>query len=345
MTSNLVLAQLGCGYWGPNLLRNFSALPECAVKYVVDSSAERRAFVETNFPLSRAIENHQIVLEDPDVHGVIISTPAASHFSLAKQVLDAGKHVFVEKPLATKVAEVDELSRRAAGRNLVVMTGHTFVYNSAVRYVKKLIDSGELGDLRYIYSQRLNLGRIRSDIDALWNFAPHDISIIQYWLGHPEPISIGRQGMAYMQDGIDDVVFLSLEYPGKVIANVHVSWLDPQKVRKMIIVGSRKMVVYDDIAENKIAIYDKGIDRRAILGENMDFDNPQVSRFDHRSGDILIPEVKFAEPLRVEAEHFADCIRNSREPLTGLSHARTVVSILERARPLNGEVTRQNPAI
>ncbi len=345
MTSNLVLAQLGCGYWGPNLLRNFSALPECAVKYVVDSSAERRAFVEANFPLSRAIENHQIVLEDPDVHGVIISTPAASHFSLAKQVLDAGKHVFVEKPLATKVAEVDELSRRAARKNLVVMTGHTFVYNSAVRYVKKLIDSGELGDLRYIYSQRLNLGRIRSDIDALWNFAPHDISIIQYWLGDPEPISIGRQGMAYMQDGIDDVVFLSLEYPGKVIANIHVSWLDPQKVRKMIIVGSRKMVVYDDIAENKIAIYDKGIDRRAILGENMDFDNPQVSRFDHRSGDILIPEVKFAEPLRVEAEHFADCIHNSREPLTGLAHARNVVSILERARPLNGEVIRQNSAI
>jgi predicted dehydrogenase len=341
----LVLAQLGCGYWGPNLLRNFSALPGCSVKYVVDSSAERRAFVQANFPFSCAIESHQIVLEDPDVHGVIIATPAASHFSLAKQVLDAGKHVFVEKPLATKVAEVDELSRRAARRNLVVMTGHTFVYNSAVRYVKKLIDSGELGDLRYIYSQRLNLGRIRSDIDALWNFAPHDISIIQYWLGDPEPISIGRQGMAYMQEGIDDVVFLSLEYPGKVIANIHVSWLDPQKVRKMIIVGSRKMVVYDDIAENKINIYDKGIDRRAILGENMDFDNPQVSRFNHRSGDILIPEVKFAEPLRVEAEHFADCIRNSHEPLTGLSHARTVVSILERARPLNGQVGRQNSAV
>jgi len=345
MTSNLVLAQLGCGYWGPNLLRNFSALPGCTVKYVVDSSAERRAFVQANFPFGRAIESHQIVLEDPDVHGVIIATPAGSHFSLAKQVLDAGKHVFVEKPLATKVAEVDELSRCAVERNLVVMTGHTFVYNSAVRYVKKLIDSGELGDLRYIYSQRLNLGRIRSDIDALWNFAPHDISIIQYWLGDPEPVSIGRQGMAYMQDGIDDVVFLSLEYPGKVIANVHVSWLDPQKVRKMIIVGSRKMVVYDDIAENKIAIYDKGIDRRAILGENMDFDNPQVSRFNHRSGDILIPEVKFAEPLRVEAEHFADCIRNSREPLTGLSHARTVVSILQRARPLNGQVGRQNAAV
>ena len=207
MTPNLVLAQLGCGYWGPNLLRNFSALPGCSVKYVVDSSAERRAFVEANFPVSRAVENHQIVLKDPDVHGVIISTPAASHFSLARQVLDAGKHVFVEKPLATKVAEVDELSRLAAERNLVVMTGHTFVYNSAVRYVKKLIDSGELGDVRYIYSQRLNLGRIRSDIDALWNFAPHDISIIQYWLGDLEPISIGRQGMAcllYTSDAADD---------------------------------------------------------------------------------------------------------------------------------------------
>ena len=157
------------------------------VRYVVDSSPERRAFVKANFPLSRAIESHQTVLEDPGVDGVIIATPAASHFSLAKQVLEAGKHVFVEKPLATKVAEVDELSRLAAARNLVVMTGHTFVYNSAVRYVKKLIDSGELGDVRYIYSQRLNLGRIRSDIDALWNFAPHDISIIQYWLGDPEP--------------------------------------------------------------------------------------------------------------------------------------------------------------
>jgi predicted dehydrogenase len=341
---NLVLAQFGCGYWGPSRLRNFSALPGCTVKYVVDLSAERRGFVESNFPRSRAIETNQTVLDDPSVDGVVIATPASSHFSLANQVLEAGKHVFVEKPLATKVTEVDQLSRRAAERNLVVMAGHTFVYNSAVRYAKKLIDSGELGELRYIYSQRLNLGRIRSDVDALWNFAPHDISIIQYWLGNPEPISIGRQGMAYMQQGIDDVVFLSLEYPGKVIANIHVSWLDPQKVRKMIIVGSRKMLVYDDIAENKIVIYDKGIDRRAILGENMDFDNPRVSQFNYRSGDILIPEVKFAEPLRVEAEHFADCIRNLREPLTGLNHARTVVSILERARPLNGQVIRQSSA-
>ena len=300
-TKPLILAQIGCGYWGPNLLRNFHALPGCTVKYVVDSSAERRRFVQSNFPFSQAIEKHQTVLEDSDIDGVVIATPAASHFSLAKQVLEAGKHVFVEKPLATKVSEVDELSRCASKQHLVVMTGHTFVYNSAVRYVKKLIDAGELGELRYVYTQRLNLGRIRSDIDALWNFAPHDISIIQYWLGDPEPITIGRQGMAYMQEGIDDVVFLNLEYPGKIIANIHVSWLDPQKV-------------------------------------------PEGPQFAYRTGDILMPEVKFAEPVRVEAEHFVDCIRNSQKPLTGLAHARTVVSILERARPLNGEVKRENLA-
>lgn len=328
----LVLAQVGCGYWGPNLLRNFSVLPNCLVKYVVDSSPERRTFVETNFPRTRAIDSYDQVLKDPEVDGVIIATPAVSHFKLTMQALHARKHAFVEKPLATKASEVDDLARCAAEHKLVVMAGHTFIYNSAVRYVKTLIDAGELGEVRYIYSQRLNLGRIRGDIDALWNFAPHDISIIQYWLNNPEPLSVFRQGMAYMQDGIDDVVFLSLEYPGKIIANIHVSWLDPQKVRKMIVVGSRKMVVYDDIADSKIAIYDKGIDRKAVLGENMDFDQPQAAPFNYRSGDILLPQVKFVEPLRVEAEHFRDCIRDAREPLTGLSHARTVVSILERAR-------------
>jgi predicted dehydrogenase len=220
------------------------------------------------------------------------------------------------------------------------MAGHTFVYNAAVRYVKQLLSAGELGEVRYIYSQRLNLGRIRGDIDALWNFAPHDISIIQYWLDDVEPLAVRRQGMAYMQEGIDDVVFLNLEYPGKIIANVHVSWLDPQKVRKMIVVGSRKMVVYDDVADNKIAIYDKGIDRKAVLGENMDFDNPQRAQFNYRSGDIVLPEIKFTEPLRVEAEHFVECIRDAQTPLTGLRHARNVVSVLERARPVsvNGEV-------
>jgi predicted dehydrogenase len=250
---------------------------------------------------------------------------------LAKEALLAGKHVFVEKPLATKVAEVDELDRLAKERELVVMAGHTFIYNAAVRYVKKLLDAGELGEIRYIYSQRLNLGRIRSDIDALWNFAPHDISIIQYWLGDPEPVSVHRVGMDFIQNGIDDVVFLSIVYPQKIIANIHVSWLDPQKVRKMIVVGSRKMVVYDDVAEDKIAIYDKGIDKKAILGQNMDFDNPRPEQFSYRSGDILMPQVRFTEPLRSEAESFMECIRDGKKPITGIPHARNVVAILEQA--------------
>jgi predicted dehydrogenase len=332
MTANpLVVAQLGCGYWGPNLLRNFSALPGCEVRYVADASAERRAFVESNFPRTRAVKQADEVFHDPDVAAVVIATPAATHFELACRALKAGKHVLVEKPLATSVAEVDTLARCAERGRLVVMAGHTFVYNAAVQYVKRLIDSGELGEVRYIYSQRLNLGRIRSDIDAMWNFAPHDISIIQYWLDDQEPCSVLRQGIDCIQPGIDDVVFLSLAYPKKIIANIHVSWLDPQKVRKMTVVGSRKMVVYDDVADDKIAIYDKGIDRKAVLGENMDFDYPARADFSYRSGDILLPNVKFVEPLRLEAEHFLDCIRDGKEPATGISHARAVVSILERA--------------
>jgi predicted dehydrogenase len=326
-----VLAQLGCGYWGPNLLRNFSSLPNCRVKYAVDSSLDRRAFVETNFPRTRAVSDVSEVFADPEVNAVVIATPAGTHFQLAKEALLSGKHVFVEKPLATKVAEVDELDRLAKARELVVMAGHTFIYNAAVRYVKKLLDAGELGEIRYIYSQRLNLGRIRSDIDALWNFAPHDISIIQYWLGDPEPVSVQRAGMDFIQKGIDDVVFLSVVYPNKVIANIHVSWLDPQKVRKIIVVGSRKMVVYDDVAEDKITIYDKGIDRKAILGQNMDFDHPRPEQFSYRSGDILMPQIQFTEPLRAEAESFVESIWNGKNPITGIAHARKVVAILEQA--------------
>jgi predicted dehydrogenase len=329
-----VLAQIGCGYWGPNLLRNFSSLPNCRVKYVVDASPDRRAFVETNFPRTKALETCATVWSDLEITGVVIATPAGTHFQLAKEALLAGKHVFVEKPLATKVSEVDELARLAEERNLVVMVGHTFIYNAAVRYVKKLLDEGELGEIRYIYSQRLNLGRIRADIDALWNFAPHDISIIQYWLGDPAPLGIRRLGMDFIQKGVDDVVFLSLVYPQKIIANIHVSWLDPQKVRKMIVVGSRKMVVYDDIADDKIAIYDKGIDKKAILGQNMDFDHPRPEQFSYRSGDIVLPNISFTEPLRSEAEHFVDCIRSGKQPITGTLHARNVVSILEQANLL-----------
>jgi len=208
------------------------------------------------------------------------------------------------------------------------MAGHTFLYNAAVRYAKKLIDSGELGDIRYIYSQRLNLGRIRSDVDALWNFAPHDISIIQYWLGDPEPVSIVKRGVDYIQEKIDDVVFMNIVYPNKVMANIHVSWLDPRRLRQMTVVGSRKMIVYDNDAGNKIAIFDKGIDRLAVLGQNMDYDDPRYRNFNHREGDVILPRIPFPEPIKVEIDHFIDCIENGTACLSGIDHARKVVRIL-----------------
>ncbi len=324
----LNIAQIGVGYWGPNLLRNIVSSKRCTVTKVVDLSSERRDYVRGLYPAITVSDNADEIMNDPGIHGVVIATPVASHFDLAMKALTSGKHILVEKPMARSTAEVQEIGRLAKGKNLVAMVGHTFLYNAAVRYVKKLIDSGELGEIRYIYSQRLNLGRIRSDVDALWNFAPHDISIIQYWLDNPVPLSVVRRGVGYIQEQVDDVVFLNIMYSNKVMANIHVSWLDPQRARSMTIVGSKKMVIYDDTAENKIAIYDKGIDRRAVLGENMDYDNQQFQTFDQRSGDVLLPKIDFKEPLKVEIEHFIDCIQNGTQCLTGVDHAMKVVGIL-----------------
>ena len=324
----LNIAQIGVGYWGPNLLRNLVANKRCRVKTAVDLSKERREYVNSLYPAIQVTDDVNDVFQDPEIKGVVIATPVKSHFDLSLKALEAGKHILVEKPLATSVAEVEHIGKIASEKHLVVMVGHTFLYNAAVRYVKKLIDSGEIGDVRYIYSQRLNLGRIRSDVDALWNFAPHDISIIQYWLGDPDPISVVKRGVDYIQEKIDDVVFINILYPKKIMANIHVSWLDPQRARSMTIVGSKKMVVYDDTAENKIAIYDKGIDRKAVLGEHMDYDNPLFQRFDQRSGDVLLPKIDFKEPLQAEIEHFIDCIENGTKCLTGVDHAKKVVQIL-----------------
>ena len=324
------IAQIGCGYWGPNLLRNFYNLSCCHVSHLVDMSLQRRQFVQDNFPGVEVSDSSLDILENPDIDAVVIATPAGSHFELARAALEHGKHIFVEKPLATSVAEVEQLARIAEEKNLILMSGHTFLYNDAVRYIKQAILDGDLGDIRYIYSQRLNLGRIRSDIDALWNFAPHDISIIQYLLDNPEPQSVHSHGMDFVQTGVDDVVFLNIRY-AQAFANVHVSWLDPLKVRKLVVVGSARMIVYDDVAEDKIAIYDKGIDRYSLLGENMDFDVPARDTFRYRSGDILIPKIDYTEPLHREVQHFVDCIRSGEEPLTGIQHSREVIRILEMA--------------
>jgi predicted dehydrogenase len=322
------IAQFGVGYWGPNLLRNLVSNKRCKVTDVVDLSPERRDYVRKLYPAVAVSDDVKAVLNKPDIDAVVIATPVATHHELAVAALKAGKHILVEKPLATSIAQVDEIGTTARKKDRVAMVGHTFLFNAAVRYVKKLIDAGELGDIRYIYSQRLNLGRIRSDVDALWNFAPHDISIIQYWLGDPAPLSVVRRGIDYIQSSIDDVVFLNIMYPNKVMANIHVSWLDPQRIRSIVVVGSKKMVIYDDTAENKIAIYDKGIDRKAQLGQNMDYDNQHFQTFDHRSGDVLLPKIDFQEPLKVEIDHFIDCIEKGSACITGIDHARKVVEIL-----------------
>ncbi len=326
------IAQIGVGYWGPNLLRNLVANDDCCVRAVADLSEERRQFVKSNYPSVIVTDKVESVLDDPNVSAVVIATPVASHFGLVMKALAAGKHVLVEKPMATSVEEVAQIGKLAKEKALIAMVGHTFLYNAAVRYVKQLIDSGDLGDIRYIYSQRINLGRIRSDVDALWNLAPHDISIIQYWLGDPEPVSVSRRGMDYIQSGVDDVVFLNLIYPNKIMAHIHVSWLDPHKIRQMTVVGSKKMVVYDDISENKIAIFDKGIDRMAVLGENMDFDKPNDFQLNYRSGDVMLPKIAWKEPLKVQIAHFIDCITNGAECLTGVDHAKKVVHILSMSK-------------
>lgn len=327
----LKIAQIGVGYWGPNLLRNLMSNQRCHVTAAVDQSQERLDYVHRLYPAIRVSDNAEDILQDPHIEAVVIATPVATHYDLAVKVLNAGKHVLVEKPMARSVSEVEEIGRISEEKGRVAMVGHTFLFNGAVRYVKRLIDSGELGDIRYVYSQRLNLGRIRSDVDALWNFAPHDISIIQYWLDDPTPLSVTKRGIDIIQSGIEDVVFLNIIYPHKIMANIHVSWLDPNKVRSMTVVGSRKMVVYDDIAENKIAIYDKGIDRKASLGEHMDYDNQPFPIFNYRSGDILLPRVDFQEPLSVEIDHFLDCIENGTKCIAGVEHAKKVVAILASA--------------
>jgi predicted dehydrogenase len=324
----LNIAQIGVGYWGPNLLRNLVSNKRCQVSKVADLSVARREYVQRLYPIIQVTDDAQEVFRDPLINAVVIATPVATHFNLAIESLTAGKHVLVEKPLAQSAAEVEEIGNLSRQKNLVAMVGHTFLFNAAVRYVKKLIDSGELGDIRYIHSQRLNLGRIRSDVDALWNFAPHDISIIQYWLDDPTPLSVVKRGVDYIQSGIGDVFFMNIVYPNKIMANIHVSWLDPRKVRCITVVGSKKMVVYDDMAENKIAIYDKGIDRMAVLGENMDYDKPDFQVFNYRAGDVLLPKIDLQEPLKVEIDHFIDCVEKGIKCITGIDHAKRVVEML-----------------
>jgi predicted dehydrogenase len=330
--SLLRVGQIGCGYWGPNLLRNLQANTKCNLVAVADASPERRSFVASRYLDATLHANWYDLIEDPNLQAVVVATPAATHFTIVEAALKAGKHVLVEKPMATSVAEVDELSRLADQRGLVLMVGHTFIYNDAVRRLKAIIDEGELGDIVYLYSQRLNLGQLRSDVNAWWNLAPHDVSIQLFLAGEAGRQSVSAVGRAFLQPDIEDVVVANLTWRNGIVGCIHVSWLDPHKTRQLTVVGTRKMIVYDDVSEHKLTIYEKGFDRVPRLGERMDFDTGAPPPFKMRAGAVTMPYCPVREPLSVEIDHFLDCILTGRIPETDGRHARAVVSVLEAAQ-------------
>jgi predicted dehydrogenase len=324
------VAVVGLGYWGPNLVRNLASLRDVEVSTLCDIDAKRGEAIRARFcPTAQFCENYQRVADNPDVEAVVLVTPIRTHFSLGEFFLTAGKHVFIEKPLARTAQECEKLIELAEQHNRVLMVGHVFEYNAAVQRIKQYIDEGELGKLFYMYSQRVNLGRIQHDVNALWSFAPHDISIMNYWLGQ-EPISVSARGFSYLSNGIEDVVFMTIGYAGGVGAHLHLGWLDPRKVRLMTLVGSKKMLVYDDVAlDAKIQIYDKGIVKLHDYLESPDsFAEFQLQI---RTGDLVIPTVPFNEPLQNECQHFIDCVHNGTRPLTDGANGLRVVRVLEAA--------------
>ena len=329
------LAHVGLGYWGPNLARNLANADGGSLVMLCDSDRERLERVGRQFPGARLVTDFADVLAADDVDAIALATPVQTHFELASEALRAGKHVLVEKPLATSSAECQELIDLADARDLRLMVGHVFLYNAAVQMVHDYIKSGRLGSVYYIYSQRLNLGQVRRDVNALWNFAPHDLSILCHWLD-AEPTAVQAKGYAYLQPGIEDVVFMTLDFPGGIGANVHISWLDPHKVRRMTVVGSERMIVYDDVSSDaKVVVYDRGVSkaypdpRDASLGSYANFGEFQLLL---RAGDVLIPQVEFTEPLKAECQHFVDCIRDGRTPLSDGRQGLMVVRALEAAQ-------------
>ncbi len=325
MSENVGVAVVGTGDWGANLVRNFAALPGARLVAVSDTDAQRLARTAAQHPGVRALADPAELAGLDEVRAAVVSASAVSHYPLARALLQAGKDVFVEKPLALEVGHAEELVRLARERGRILMVGHLLLYHPAVRYLKGLVERGELGDLYYIYSQRVNLGKVRRDENALWSFAPHDLSVILHLLG-AEPLDVVARGSAFLQGEVEDVVFVDLRFSNGRMAHVHVSWLDPHKLRKFTVVGSRKMVVFDDMeASEKVRIYDKGVDR---AGQVVSYGDALTVR----SGDILIPRISLQEPLRLECQHFVECVRERKAPLTDGESGLQVVRVLAAAQ-------------
>jgi len=319
------VAVVGCGYWGPNLIRNFDRLDGVEVLWACDVRPERREHVAERFPRLRTTSSVDDIAEDSRVDAVAVATPVRTHHSISRRMLMAGKHVLVEKPLARTSAECENLIQIADARNLTLMVGHTFLYSPPVVRMKEIVESGEIGEILYISSRRLNLGLFREDINVLWDLAPHDISIILYLTGR-EPDSVNCQGRAQYLEGVEDFVSTSLTFDDGSFATIQSSWLDPNKVREMTIVGSEKMIRYDDTEQHeKIRIYDKRVD------VPRDYDTFAEFHQAYHYGDMWAPHLDHDEPLRVECAHFVDCVRREARPRTDGRNGLDVVRILEAA--------------
>lgn len=322
------IAVIGCGYWGPNLIRNFNQNTSCDLAIVCDKDQSRLDAMKAAYPNVETTTSFEEVLERDDVDAIAIATPARSHYSLIKQALRYGKHVLVEKPLAMSSEECEELIFFAGVQRRVLMVGHTFLYSPALIKVKELTSPEYLGDMFYLYSHRVNLGRVQKDVNALWSIAPHDISIALYLVGQP-PVEVSAQGASYLNPGIEDVVFLTLWFPGGQTAHIHVSWIDPSKTRKLTVVGSKRMITYDDLAdEAKVKVYDKGVQKVA------NGSGPTFGEFHYRlhSGDIYAPKIAMTEPLANEVAHFIECIQTGATPRTDGQNGLHVVQVLEAAQ-------------
>jgi predicted dehydrogenase len=321
------LGLIGCGDWGKNLLRNFANLPECVLLSCCDENPKQIEKLCPNYPGVKFTKDPKEIIENPNLDAVVISTPPASHFELSKAAILADKDVFVEKPLVLKVKEGEELVDLAEKKKKILMVGHIMEYHAATLKLKEYIDKGELGKIYYLYSTRVNLGKVRDIENALWSFAPHDISMILFLL-EKEPISVTATGECYLQKdkGIEDVVFLNMQFEDGIMAHVHVSWLDPHKERRLTVVGEKKMAVFDDSkSAEKIVIYDKGVNIKtdySTYGEYLSL----------RFGDILIPQIESTEPLKVECQYFIDCVQNRKAPRSDGRDGLRVLKVLDAAQ-------------
>jgi predicted dehydrogenase len=320
----LVVALVGHGYWGPNLLRNYMELSDVAVKWVCDRDPNKLAKAKVRYPAVLVSESCEDAFEDPEVDAVLIATPISTHFALARAALMAGKHTFVEKPLTSNAREAEVLVSLAESRGLTLMVGHTFEFSPPVMKIKEIIDSGELGEVYFVTSSRVNLGLHQKDVSVIWDLAPHDFSILFNWLGE-EPIHVSAFGRGCVKSTIPDVAFVTLRFPSGTVAEMQLSWLSPVKLRRTLVVGSKKMLVYDDTESvEKVKLYDHGVN----VVDPSTFGEFQLS---YRTGDIVSPHLDAGEPLRAEAMHFVSCVRTGERPRTDGRSGLRVVRTLERA--------------